>query len=33
VWELLVKPHPSFSNFREEGSWGFAQKRATTQLR
>ncbi len=26
VWELLVKPHPSFGNFREDGWWGFAQK-------
>lgn len=27
IWELLVKPHPSFHNFREAGQWGFAQKR------
>ena len=27
VYELLVKPHPAFDNFFEEGSWGFAQKR------
>jgi predicted O-methyltransferase YrrM len=26
VWELLVKPHPNYANFREEGSWGYAQK-------
>ncbi len=28
VWELLVKQHPSFCEFREEGSWGFARKRS-----
>lgn len=27
VWELLVKRHPAFHNFREAGSWGYAQKR------
>jgi predicted O-methyltransferase YrrM len=27
VWELLVKQHPSFHNFREDRRWGFAQKR------
>lgn len=27
IWELLVKPHPSFHNFQEDGQWGFAQKR------
>lgn len=27
VWELLVKPHPAFGNFREDGSWGIAQKK------
>jgi predicted O-methyltransferase YrrM len=27
VWELLVKRHPAFTAFREEGEWGFAQKR------
>lgn len=26
VWELLVKPHPNYTNFREQGSWGYAQK-------
>jgi predicted O-methyltransferase YrrM len=26
VWELLVQQHPSYGNFREHGSWGFAQK-------
>ncbi len=28
VWELLVKRHPAFTDFREEGEWGFAQKQA-----
>jgi predicted O-methyltransferase YrrM len=27
VWDLLVKQHPSFHNFREDERWGFAQKR------
>jgi predicted O-methyltransferase YrrM len=27
VYDLLVKPHPSYHNFREELNWGFAQKR------
>lgn len=27
VWELLVKTHPHYTNFREEGSWGYAQKK------
>jgi predicted O-methyltransferase YrrM len=26
VWELLVKTHPNYINFREEGRWGYAQK-------
>lgn len=27
IWELLVKQHPRFDNFREaDFSWGFAQK-------
>jgi predicted O-methyltransferase YrrM len=26
VWELLVKPHLNYTNFREQGSWGYAQK-------
>lgn len=26
VWELLVKPHPNYTNFQEQGSWGYAQK-------
>ncbi|BAZ46528.1 hypothetical protein NIES4102_35640 [Chondrocystis sp. NIES-4102] len=26
VWELLVKPHPNYHNFRQQGSWGYAQK-------
>jgi len=26
VWELLVKPHPNYSNFFEQGGWGYAQK-------
>ncbi|MGL6339499.1 MAG: class I SAM-dependent methyltransferase [Waterburya sp.] len=26
VWELLVKTHPQYGNFYEQGSWGFAQK-------
>jgi predicted O-methyltransferase YrrM len=27
VWELLVKQHPGFESFREEGQWGFARKK------
>ncbi len=27
VWELLVKTHPGFHNFREDERWGFAQKK------
>ncbi|MGF1540211.1 MAG: class I SAM-dependent methyltransferase [Pleurocapsa sp.] len=27
VWELLVKPHPGYTNFKEQGSWGYAQKK------
>jgi predicted O-methyltransferase YrrM len=26
VWELLVKPHAHYSNFYEQGGWGYAQK-------
>jgi predicted O-methyltransferase YrrM len=26
VWELLVKTHPHYSNFYEQGGWGYAQK-------
>lgn len=28
VWELLVKPHPSYTNFQEENGWAYAQKKA-----
>lgn len=27
VWELLVKSHPDYGNFFEQGGWGFAQKK------
>jgi hypothetical protein len=27
VFDLLVKPHPGFHNIRDDGVWGFAQKR------
>lgn len=27
VWELLVKRHPSFYDFREDGRWGFGRKK------
>ncbi len=27
VWELLVKPHPGYQKFCEDGQWGFAQKK------
>ncbi len=27
VWELLVKPHPNYTKFREQGGWGYAQKK------
>jgi hypothetical protein len=26
VYDLLVKTHPSYHNFRDEGEWAFAQK-------
>jgi predicted O-methyltransferase YrrM len=26
IWELLVKQHPGFDSFLEEGQWGFARK-------
>lgn len=29
VYELLVKPHPSYHSFRTEAGWAFAQKSAT----
>lgn len=36
IYELLVKPHPDYHNFRSEDGWGFAQKRnikdASTQV-
>jgi hypothetical protein len=31
IFELLVKPHPDYFNFRIEDDWGFAQKRDTGQ--
>lgn len=27
VWELLVRQHPNYANFKIEGNWAFAQKR------
>jgi hypothetical protein len=30
VFDLLVKTHPSYNVFREEGQWGLAQKSLTT---
>lgn len=27
VYDLLVKPHPSYGEFRVEGGWGYARKR------
>jgi predicted O-methyltransferase YrrM len=27
IYDLLVKPHPAYHNFREEEGWAFAQKR------
>ena len=30
VYDLLVKTHPSYGNFRDEGEWGFARKIGTT---
>ena len=27
VWKLLVKEHPNYDEFIEEGTWGFARKR------
>lgn len=28
VWELLVKRHPGYDSFAEEGAWAFARKKA-----
>jgi predicted O-methyltransferase YrrM len=33
VYDLLVKTHPNYHNFREEGDWAFAQKLARTDVR
>jgi predicted O-methyltransferase YrrM len=33
VFSLLVMQHPSFENFRREGRWGWAQKKAITPSR
>lgn len=30
IFDLLVKRHPGYGNFREHGSWGFAQKMSAT---
>jgi predicted O-methyltransferase YrrM len=30
VYDLLVKTHPHYHNFRDEGEWAFAQKAATS---
>lgn len=27
VWELLVKTHPNYDSFGEDGQWGFARKK------
>ena len=27
IYELLVKPHPNYHNFRREAGWAYAQKR------
>jgi predicted O-methyltransferase YrrM len=32
VYELLVKTHPNYHNFRLEAGWAFAQKRDTNDL-
>jgi predicted O-methyltransferase YrrM len=32
IYELLVKPHPSYHNFRIEDDWAFAQKRDTKDM-
>lgn len=29
VWELLVKQHPNYGDFREQGRWAFARKIAS----
>lgn len=29
VYELLVKPHPAYENFKTDQDWAYAQKRAT----
>jgi predicted O-methyltransferase YrrM len=33
VYDLLVKTHPNYHNFRDEGDWAFAQKVGTTNTR
>lgn len=32
IYELLVKPHPNYHNFRLEDRWAFAQKRDTKDI-
>lgn len=32
IYELLVKTHPNYQNFRLEGHWAFAQKRDTEDI-
>lgn len=32
VYELLVKPHPSYHNFATRNGWAYAQKRETASL-
>ncbi len=32
VYDLLVKTHPNYHNFKVENQWGYAQKRAAKEL-
>jgi predicted O-methyltransferase YrrM len=33
IYELLVKPHPDYHNFRTQDNWAFVQKRPDSELR
>ena len=32
IYELLVRPHPNYHNFRLEDGWAFAQKQETKDI-
>lgn len=33
IYELLVKPHPDYHNFRTQDNWAFVQKRSDTEAK